>query len=228
MIIAGQVVNGLTQLITHSGERVDAALKPKKIYVGVRMDQFSARRIWVDEALTDAERILFLKTIFSRRSFYTIDYEIIARDNGRVLLHAFALHEKLKGRRIAAVETVLHGLGRAILHLYACAMAYQCVCLYPHHLLLTVHRNECLYYFVEEAFKSNSDITRALRRALERFDASQPIRVEHCFFADFAQGPGLIIDPLLEAVAIPTTWIEPASLHGLVAYGLACRGLIGD
>lgn len=227
MIIAGKIANGMTQLITQTGERVRSSVRPQKTYIGVSFEMFSAKRLWVDDALTDAERVLFIKNQFSDVAFYSVDYEVIDRDAGRVLLHAYALHQNYLFKKATAVETVLHGLGRALRHMHDCGGTYQCVSIFEQYIVLSVHRDDCIYFFVKEYFKQSKEVIYAIRRAMERYYASRPIAVDQCFFVNFTQDKELAVCAEVDFAAT-VTWIDEEAKEWLIAYGLACRGLVHD
>lgn len=227
MIIAGQVVNGWTQRITDAGERIVSAAKPQKIYIGVTLDMFSAKRLWVDDVLSDAERILFIKKQFAGSAFYSVDYEIIDHDAGRSLLHAYALHERCFKKNVTAVETTLHGLGRALFRLYDYGRLYQCVSIFEKAVVVSVHRDECLYFFATEYFAKQHEAIYAIRRAMEHCYVAHVIDIDQCFFVNFTDDKALDLFGEIDFDA-PLTVIDDHSKAWLVAYGLACRGLEND
>lgn len=228
MIIAGYTTDGLKQWITPAGERVEQCVgRVQKIYVGVAVGEFFAKRVWVDEGLTDFECCVFLKTVFSEQAFYSMDYETIERDSGRVLLHAFALHQPVLQKKVTAIETNLHGLGRALDMLFQPLCAFQCVSIYMDHILLSVHRDACVYYFTQEFFSDYSSIVHAMRIVMERYYAAEPLEISRCFYMNFSGKREFEYDSTHPFDA-PVTCVNSEWLKWLIPYGLACRGIQRD
>jgi hypothetical protein len=223
MIIAGQNSSGQRQCISQTGDIIDEDVVAKKTYLGVCTDQIKSKRLWVDSSLSDSERVLFIKNSFKEISYSSVDYEIIDHDAGRDLLHGFAFLHKISQRNIAAVETDLHGLGRAIEWYHAPSGAYQCISIFENSICLSVHNNKTLYFFVTLRYISKQEAIFAVRRAMEHYYVSQPINLGHCYLINFCQKQGLNIHTKIHFDA-PLTVVD--GRHGwIIAYGLARRGL---
>lgn len=226
MMILGQTSCGMKQLVDSEGQRVAHHHRPMSCYLGVASEEVIAQRLWVDAALDDDERLLFIKSQLNQCVISSIDYEIVQHDADRVLLHAYALREPIK-HRFTAIETQLHGLARALRRLYAVTDVIQCLCIYDDAVELSIHLHDSIFYMTRETYTEPTEMIFALRRAQQNYFISEPIRYDHSYYLNFSKHQQFHSAALIETdtslVIVDSAW-----LTWLIPYGVACRGLQHD
>ena len=200
-----------------------SGVQSSRCYWGVATHEFVAKRLWVDAVLDDAERLVYLRSQLTGCAPVSIDYEVLQHDTGRMLLHAYALCQPIK-QTVAAIETNLHGLGRALRRLYKVNEVMQCISVYEDAIELSITLRDCIFYFRREAYEGPSQMIFALRRAQQCYFVSEPIAYQHCYYLDFSNHH--VLDSVADVECdVPIVEVDRAWLPWLVPYGLACRGL---
>ncbi len=214
--------------ITYDGQetKIKKAQGSRIVTLGLGMAQLTTALLWCDTQLDDRERILFIRNRLRLTPKTYVDYEVVHQQRLRCCLRVYAqkrdVQEKiikqlgLSYRHIHYIETIWHGLGRALLHIYKLKdAAFCCLSMYRKRLVLSVHRDQCLLYQRNDVLRNQQPIY-AMRRMLACYFATQEaLKIQHCFCVGVNADGSLPIDAPMIVETRPD----------LISYGLALRGI---
>lgn len=214
--------------ITYDGQqtKIEKAQGSRVVTLGLGMAQLKTALLWCDTQLDDRERVLFIRHRLRLACHTYIDYEIVHSQRQRCCLRVYAqqhdVQEKiikqlgLSYRQIHYIETIWHGLGRAIQHNYKLADdIFCCFSMHRKRLVFSVHQHQCLLYHRSDVLQDQSPMY-AMRRLLACYFATQEaLTIQHCFYV------GVYVNGVLPIDAPIIT----ETRSDLIPYGLALRGV---
>lgn len=217
--------------ITYDGQRVCIAKskRPRVITLGVGMHQLHSKLLWCDVQLSDWERALFIRNQLKLSQQAYVDYEIVQRVRQRCCLRVYAQQRQeqlqllkqlmLSYKKITYIETVWHGLARALIQRYGLKdEVFCCFSLRDRQLSLSVHRGSLLLYYRRDSVQDQLPIY-AMRRLLACYAVlPESITIQRCFYVGLVCAKKLNLD-------VPIELITAAASQELIPYGLALRGV---
>lgn len=208
-------------------ELVDLKLQADEVVFGIDYNKLLTKRVWVDQNLTDRERVAFLKE--NDQSY--LDYEEIDYDHQRVCLHSFSIDKQILNNDLiqlkkinlvpSRVETILHGLARAIVNIKKIHdQVLQFLLVYDDYALSVVFKDQQLIYFKRS--NTHSEPLFAIREVLQYYRCDpQEIEVDQGFYINYSQNTSF--DGLVPyEFDVPCKKIDFDTAQWLIPFGLTC------